>query len=161
MGYGYCPSGASGDSDVQRGWYGSGMMGGGHGGMMGGGRGGMMGGPMMGGAGAFDSEHAHAWLESAKGEIGITAAQEQTWQAYADAVEADRTSMLAMHQQMPAMMSQAGPSAPDRLQAHLGFMQARVASLQQVQQTSQALFEVLTAEQRQRANQVLWSGCWR
>jgi hypothetical protein len=69
--------------------------------------------------------------------------------------------MLAMHQQMPAMMSQSGADAPDRLQAHLGFMQARLASLRRVQQTSQALFQVLTPEQRQHADEVLWSGCWR
>jgi LTXXQ motif family protein len=165
MGYGYCPGGASDQAGAQQGWYGSGMMGGrgmmGGGHMMGSGQGMMGAGPMMGAAGAFDPEQAHGWLESAKSQIGITAAQEQSWQAYADAVEADRASMRAMHQQMPAMMSQSGGDAPDRLQAHLGFMQARLASLQQVQQTSQALFQALTPEQRERADQVLWSGCWR
>jgi hypothetical protein len=158
MGYGYCPGAASGEEGGQRGWYGSGMMGG-RGGMMGGG---MMGaGPMMGGAGAFDPQQAHAWLEAAKSQIGITSVQELAWNAYAQAVEADRASMLDMHQQMPAMMSGTGSSAPDRLQAHLSFMQTRVTSLQQVQETSQALYQVLTPEQRQSADQVLWSGCWR
>lgn len=164
MGYGYCPGAASGEGGGQQGWYGSGMMGG-RGGMMGGGMmdgSGMMGaGPMMGGAGAFDPQQAHAWLEAAKSQIGITPAQEPAWNVYAQAVEADRASMLEMHQQMPAMMSGTGSSAPDRLQAHLSLMQTRVTSLQQVQETSEALYQVLTPEQRQSADQVLWSGCWR
>jgi hypothetical protein len=67
--------------------------------------------------------------------------------------------MLQMHSQMPAMMS-AQSSAPDRLQAHLGFMSARLASLQQIEAATQALYQILTAQQRQRADQTLWSGCW-
>jgi hypothetical protein len=159
MGYGYCPGAANADGGGQQGWYGSGMMGGRrHGGMMGGG---MMAGPMMGGGGAFNPEQAAAWLDAAKAEIGITAEQEQAWSAYADAVQADRESMLAMHAQMPTLMGGGGgANAPDRLQAHLGLMQARIASLQDVQASTQALFQVLTPEQRERANRTLWSGCW-
>jgi hypothetical protein len=152
MAYGYCP-GAGGADGAPQGWYGPGMMGGGRGGgMMHGG-----GGPMMG-RGGFSAEATTAWLEAAKAQIGVTAAQEQAWSAYADAVQADRASMAQMHAQMPMM--QPGANAPDRLQAHLDLMQARFASLQQVQAASQALYQALSDDQRARANQTLWSGCW-
>lgn len=149
MSYGYCPGGPSANGAPQQGWYGSGMMSSGH----------MMGGPMMGGGAPFDPQQTAAWLDAAKTQIGITHAQDQAWSTYADAVQADRASMLQMHAQMPTMMSP-GANAPDRLQAHLALMAARQSSLQQVQTASQALYQVLTPEQRQRANQTLWSGCW-
>ena len=165
MAYGYCPGAPSGNGGAQQGWYGPGMMGG-HGGgttgggMMGGSGGGRMGGPMMGRGGAFDPQQATAWLDAAKTQIGVTSAQEQAWSAYADTVQADRASMYSMHAQMPTMIGNSGADAPDRLQAHLGFMQTRLASLQQVQTASWALFAVLTPDQRNRADQTLWSGCW-
>ena len=167
MAYGYCPGATNDQRGAQRGWYGSGMMGGGGrmmgggGGMMGSGggmmsgRGQMMGGGMMG----FDPEATSAWLDQANTEIGVTAAQEEAWSRYADAVETDRAAMLQMHDQMPSMMA-AGDNAPDRLQAHLGMMSARLASLQQIEEATQALYAALTPEQRTRADQVLWSGCW-
>lgn len=144
---------------------GNGMMSGGGarsngGGMMGGGDGSWMGGPMMGGGRAFDPQQATAWLGAAKTQIGITAPEEQAWSTYAAAVQADRAAMYEMHEQMPAMMNASGVNAPDRLQAHLDLMQARLAPLQQVQTTSRALFDLLTPEQRQLADQTLWSGCW-
>lgn len=154
MSYGYCPGGPSANGAPQQGWYGSGMMGSGH--MMGGP---MTGGPMMGRGALFDPQQTAAWLDAAKTQIGVTHAQDQAWSAYADAVQADRESMLQMHAQMPAMMG-TGANAPDRLQAHIALMAARQASLQQVQAASQALYQLLTPEQRQRANQTLWSGCW-
>jgi Spy/CpxP family protein refolding chaperone len=117
----------------------------------------MMGPGMRGG---FDPEQTTAWLDNARREIGVTAAQEQAWTAYADAVQADRAAMAAMHAQMPAMMGGAGADAPTRLQAHLSFMQARLDSLRQVTSASEALYEVLTPEQRTQANRTLWSGCW-
>jgi hypothetical protein len=114
---------------------------------------------MMGRGALFDPQQAAAWLDAAKTQIGVTRAQERAWSAYADAVEADRASMLQMHAQMPTMMG-SGANAPDRLQAHIALMAARQASLQQVQAASQALYQELAPDQRQRANQVLWSGCW-
>ncbi|MDX2275030.1 MAG: Spy/CpxP family protein refolding chaperone [Hyphomonadaceae bacterium] len=150
MSYGYCPGGPTANGGPQQGWYGPGMMGGaGH----------MMGGPMMGGGASFDSQQTARWLDAARTRIGITRAQEEAWSAYADAVQADRASMLQMHSQMPMMMGSGG-SAPDRLQAHVALMAARQASLQQVQVASQVLYQILTAEQRQQADQTLWSGCW-
>lgn len=147
MAYGYCPGAAIGNGAHRQGWYGGGMMGG---------RGGMMSGGMAYG---FEPQQTAAWLDAAKRELGIGSAQEAAWSAYADAVQADHASMLAMHAQMPAMMS-AASAAPDRLQAHLNFMQARLASLQLVETASRTLFQVLTPNQRARANQTLWSGCW-
>ena len=149
MGYGYCPGATDESGASAQGWYGPMMVG----------MGGMMGGGMMG-RGGFDPQQTSAWLDAAKSEIGVTAAQQQAWSAYAEAVEADRAAMLAMHAQMPAMMGAANANAPDRLQAHLSFMQARLASLQQVEAASQALYQVLTPDQRARANRTLWWGCW-
>jgi LTXXQ motif family protein len=149
MSYGYCPSSTGSANGSSQGWYGPGMM-----------QGGMMGGGMMGRTGGpFDPQQTQAWLDQARTQIGVTAAQESAWAAYASAVAADRASMLQMHAQMPAMMSTQA-SAPDRLQAHLGLMSARLASLQQIEAATQALYQVLTPQQRQRADQTLWSGCW-
>jgi hypothetical protein len=146
MAYGYCPGGGAGAQGGGRGWYGPGMMGGG--------------GHMMGGGGApLDTARTDAWLDEAKTAIGIAAEQETLWSAYADAVRADRTSMLEMHNQMPAMM-QRGANGPDRLQAHLSLMSTRLASLQGVEAATRALYEAMSAEQRQRADDALWSGCW-
>jgi hypothetical protein len=81
------------------------MMGGGQGGrgdMMGGGKGGMMGGcPMMGGGmgGMMMRPSMHGMMMGSvpmmegrlayiKADLGITADQEQVWNAYADAVRA-------------------------------------------------------------------------
>jgi hypothetical protein len=48
-----------------------------------------------------DPQQTAAWLDTARREIGVTDAQAQAWSAYADAVQADRASMAAMHAQMP------------------------------------------------------------
>lgn len=144
MGYGYCPGATN---ERRQGWYGPGMMGG-H----------MMGGPMMGGRG-FDASRTDEWLDAAKAGIGITTAQEQLWSAYADAVRADRASMASMHEQMRALMAP-DLSGADRLDAHLAIMTARLESLRTVQAASRALYNGLSAEQRQQADHALWSGCW-
>jgi hypothetical protein len=120
---------------------------------------GHMAGGMMGG-GAFDTEQTAAWLEQAKTRIGVTPAQEGEWSAYADAVADDRAAMLEMHSQMPAMMMMSGSNASDRLQAHLDIMATRLSSLQRVNEATRGLYGVLTPEQRQRADEALWSGCW-
>lgn len=152
MGYGYCPGAPDTGDQAGQGWRGPGMMMG-RGGMMGGGR---MGGPMHG----ADPQQTASWLDSASREIGVTGGQQQAWSAYAEAVQADRAAMAAMHAQMPAMMGDANADAPARLAAHTSFMQARLESLQRVQAASEALYSVLTPEQRTRANRALWSGCW-
>jgi Spy/CpxP family protein refolding chaperone len=139
MSYGYCPGYARGSRGPSQGWYGPGMMGG-H----------MMGGGMM---------SSGAWLDQARTELGVTQAQEQAWSAYVEAVEADRGAMLAMHSQMSAQMVP-GANAPDRLQAHIDMMSTRLTSLQQIETATRALYQVLTPEQRERADRTLWSGCW-
>jgi hypothetical protein len=146
MHYGYCPGARSGADGRAWGWHGPGMMGGGA--MMG--RGGMMGG---------DGVDVSAWLDNAKTTIGITAAQETAWSAYVEAAQADRATMVDMHSQMYSAMS-AGAHAPDRLQAHIDLMSSRLASLERVQAATRALYEALAPEQRARADQALWSGCW-
>lgn len=139
MHYGYCPGASAGAGGAERGWHGPGMMAGG----------GMMG---------SRSADVTTWLDSAKAEIGVTSAQEQAWAAYVEAAQTDRTGMTAMHSQMRSL--NAAVNAPDRLQAHIEVMSARLASLQGVQSATRALYDVLTPEQRERADRALWSGCW-
>ena len=133
MHYGYCPGAPAAANGAQRGWHGPGMM--------------------------MRGVDAGAWLDDAKTRIGVTTAQDSAWSAYAEAVEADRASMYGMHEQMRASVID-GASAADRLQAHINMMSARLASLQRVGDATRALYDVLAPEQRQRADQVLWSGCW-
>ncbi len=143
---GYCPGTADGQA---RGWYGPGMMG--RGGMMGGGS-------MMSGAGLSGAD-ADAWLADAKKEIGVKAAQEAAWSDYVDAVETDRASVVAMHDQMQAL-HRPDASAPDRLQVHAQLMAARANAMAQLRTATQTLYQQLTPEQKKKADRALWSGCW-
>jgi hypothetical protein len=142
MSYGYCPGAAGGASPHSQGWYGPGMVDE----------------AMMGQVGDAEQQ-TQAWLDQARAQIDVKPEQEGAWSTYANAVEADRASMLQTHNQMPAMMN-AQASAPDRLQAHLSLMSERLASLQQIEAATQALYSVLTPDQRARADRILWSGCW-
>ncbi len=145
-----------------------GMMGPGPGGMMGQGPGGMMGKgmmagcPMMGGMGRhgmmMDSvpmmEGRLAYL---KADLEITEAQTSAWEAYADAVRARHAAMQGMHAEMMQAM-QTG-SAMARMDAHIKAMESMVESLKALKPATEALYAVLTDEQKKQADQLLGGGC--
>ena len=138
-----------------------GMMGPGTCSMMGGmGQGMMMGwgmmnpammGMMMGGPAA------QGRLAYMKAELGITDAQTAAWDGYASAVNARVTSMQGMHAGMMQAM-QTG-TAITRMDAHIKAMQSMLDSMQALKPATEALYAVLTDEQKQKADLLLVTGC--
>ena len=126
----------------------SGMMGRGAQGMMGVGMQGMMmgSGPIMEGGLAYQ-----------KAELGITEDQTAAWDNYAAAFKARGTAMQSMHADMMQAM-QTG-SAMARMDAHIKAMESMVESLKALKPSTEALYAVLTDEQKQKADQLLGGGC--
>jgi hypothetical protein len=123
------------------------MMGGARGSMMGGMQGMMMGsGPMMEGGLAYQ-----------KAELGITEDQTAAWSSYVAAVKARGTAMQGMHADMMQAM-QTG-SAMARMDAHIKSMEAMVESLKALKPATEALYAVLTDEQKKKSDQLLGGGC--
>ena len=126
------------------GWQGMGMgpgMGGYHG-MMG--MGGM--GPGMGGGSvAATSER----LAEAKSALGITAAQEDAWKAYAQAV-INQSALMNAHRE--TMMSGGMPPSGDQ---RFAMHQQGTQMAQQAAQASQDLYRVLAPGQKAKANNLL------
>ena len=134
------------------GGYGPGMMGGRSGGygpgMMGGPGGGygrgMMGGPgMMGGYGYTDQQVADI-----KSTLGITADQEDAWNAYIGAVRG-REAMMQSHWQA---MSSNAPMTPEQ---RLAFHQQGYNQMQQLIDARRHLFDVLNPQQRAKADSLI------
>ena len=115
------------------------------------GRGCMMGtGPMMmGGPG----QHIEGRLAFLKTELGITPAQEQVWNAYAEAFRASASAMQGMHEQM---MSGGMPaSAPERMRRHEQMMSARLDALKKLNAAASPLYDALSPQQKERADALL------
>ena len=106
----------------------------------------MMGGPAVQGRLAY-----------VKAELGITDAQASAWDGYASAVSAQVTSMQGMHAGM--MQAIQSGSAMDRIDAHIKAMEAMVESLKALKPATEALYAVLTDEQKQKADLLLVTGC--
>jgi hypothetical protein len=149
----------------QGGMMGPGMMHGpgmGQGGMMGSGmmhcpgmmQGSGMPGPMMGGP----QQHIEGRLAFLKTELKITSQQEQVWSAYAEAARVSAKSMQGMHDQMIQMMSSStNPIAmPERMQWHEQMMSSRLEALKKLRSAAVPLYNALSAEQKQIADNLLW-----
>lgn len=129
-----------------------GMMGG-WGAMMGMGPGGMMGGSVS---------DMTARLTDIKGELGITPAQEDAWKAYEQAVINQSTVMNAHRQTMWS-----GPMPPP-VDQRAAMHQQGTETMQKTAQAAQGLDQVLSPEQKARADDLLlfrpgrcmaWFGC--
>lgn len=155
MGYGMMGQGMMGG-----GMMGPGMMGyGGTGpGMMGYGMGpGMMGYHMMGpGMMMSYGPMMQGQLTYLKAELGITDAQNAAWQAYVDAVQARSTTMQAMHATM--MQAWQSGTALERMDAHLNAMQSMLDSMKAIKPATEALYKLLTDEQKKKADLLLGNG---
>ena len=132
----------------------NGMMGGGMQGMMGGMMGqGMMGpGMMMGFGPAMEGQLAYL-----KAELAITDAQTDAWDGYVKAVKARATTMQGMHKDM--MQAMHSGTALDRMEAHTQAMQSMLDSMKAIKPATEALYKVLTDEQKKKADLLLGNGC--
>ncbi len=144
---------------------GTGMMGGGQG-MMGGDQGGPMGpgtmmggrmghGPMMGMRGMMGdpSERIEGRLAFLRAELGITAEQEDEWDAFAEAARASAAAMGGMHATMMSM--QGPPPLPERLSMMEDMMTARLEALRGMREAVGPLYEALSPEQRETADSLM------
>lgn len=143
--------------EAGQGMRGPGMMGRGgmHGRMMG--RDCPMMGMMMGGSGDTFAKGRIAFL---KAELAITDGQKPVFDAYAEALKSNLQNMRGMRQTMMEAKSAKTPVA--RLDAHLAMMEGRMASLSEVRPKLAALYDVLSADQKTKANLLLTGmGCMR
>jgi hypothetical protein len=124
-------------------------------------QGGMMGRdcPMMGMmTGGGENTFAKGRIAFLKAELGITDGQKTVFDAYAAALKDNLESMRGMHQAMMGAMSSETPV--ERLDAHLGMMENRMASLKEVKPKLQVLYAALSDDQKKKANTVLTGmGC--
>jgi hypothetical protein len=152
-------SGMMGDCPNMGGMMGGGMMGQGQGGgMMGQGQGGcMMGGGMMGQGMMHSRPMMEARLAYIKADLEITDAQTNAWNAYADAVRAHYGAMASSREAMLKAM-QTG-KALERMDARIQAIQTKLDSLKALKPATEALYKVLTDEQKKKADQLLGGGC--
>ncbi len=92
-----------------------------------------------------------------KADLEITDAQLATWNAYADAVRARHATMESMHAEM--MNATQSGSALERMDARIKAMESKVEGLKALRPTIEALYAVLSDEQKKKADQSLVGGC--
>ena len=119
---------------------------------MGAGMQGMMGGSMMMDYGP----RMEGRLAYIKAELGITDAQTAAWDAYASAVRARAETMQSMHKDM--MQAMQSGTAIDRMDAHIKAMEAMVEKLKALKPATEALYAVLSDDQKKKADQLLGGG---
>lgn len=122
-------------------------------GMMGGGMRGMMGPGMMMGNGPM-MEGRLAYL---KAELGISDPQTEAWNGYVSAIKARASTMQSSHAAM--MQAMQSGTAVERLQAHVRAMESMVESLKALTPPTEALYKVLSDEQKKKADLLLGAGC--
>jgi len=111
--------------------------------------------PMMGGATATHAEGRIAFL---KAELAITDQQKEAWEAYAAAIKKNLDGMQVMRETMMTVMQAKSPV--ERLDAHIGAMDARVAALKEIKPALANLYAALSDEQKKKADELLTGmGC--
>ena len=92
-----------------------------------------------------------------KADLGITEAQMPAWNEYADTVRARHTKMEDMHAGM--MKAKESGSALQRMDARIERLESMLDSLKALKPATDALYAVLTDEQKKKADQLLGGGC--
>ena len=103
------------------------------------------------------SAMAEGRLAYLKAELDIAKDQEASWEAYAEAVNDRATSMQGMHQSMAALMDDG--TAIDRMEARITGMEAMLDAMKAVKPTTEALYAVLSEEQKEKADELIGMGC--
>lgn len=92
-----------------------------------------------------------------KGELDITAAQTEAWDAYSAAVEARVELMQTLHQSMVETM-QAG-TATERMDARIASMEAMLESMKAMKPATEGLYAVLDDNQKKVADELIGADC--
>ncbi|MBP2292702.1 Spy/CpxP family protein refolding chaperone [Azospirillum rugosum] len=114
--------------------------------------------PMMGqpggmGAMGLPFEHVEGRIAFLKAELGITDAQAQPWNAFADALRANAKAHQAQHERM---VKGGMPSSwPDRLALQQTALSAHLDALKALDAAAKPLYAVLTDDQKKAADRLL------
>lgn len=106
--------------------------------------------PMMAG---MMSSHVDARLAFLRTELKITAEQSAAWDRYAEAYRGAANSMHSMHG-----MGMMQGDLPSRLAAHQAMMAAHLEALKAISGPLNALYAVLSAEQKKSADDLIGMG---
>ena len=100
---------------------------------------------------------AEGRLAYLKAELNISKDQEEAWDTYAEAVKDRAATMQGMHQTMMALMDDG--TAIDRMEARIAGMEAMLDSMKAVKPATEALYAVLSKEQKEKADDLIGMGC--
>lgn len=118
---------------------------------------GMMGQGMMDHMGMMYGPMLEGRLAYIKAELAITDAQSAAWNGYVSAAKARASGMQGMHETMMKTM-QSG-TAVARMDAHIKAMEGMTEALKALKPATEALYAVLTPDQKKKADLLLGMGC--
>lgn len=119
-------------------------------------RGSMGGGMMMGNHSRMGAMVAGR-LAYLKSELKITDTQTDAWKGYADAANSRVEMMKGMRQTMMSAMQNG--NAVDRMEARIAGMQAMLEAMKAIAPATEALYAVLTDDQKKTADQLIGADC--
>lgn len=112
-------------------------------------------GPMAGCPGSH--QDAEARLAQLRAALNITPAQEAAWSAYAAAYR-QHAALMPMHAVMGAGMGHMAGPAPERMRHHEEMMANHLETMRALRANLEALYGVLTPEQRAAADALQCGG---
>ncbi len=92
-----------------------------------------------------------------KADLGITDAQAAAWDGYVSTVKARGDAMQGMHATM--MQAMQSGTAMARMDAHTAAMQSMMDSMKALKPATEALYKVLSDDQKKKADMLLGMGC--
>jgi hypothetical protein len=98
---------------------------------------------------------AEGKLAFLKSLLGITEAQSGPWNAFAEAVRAQAKSLAESQQKRMPPPGQPEVTLPQWVDLHLQMMEEHLVAMKKVKPALDALYQVLTPEQRQKADQLV------
>ena len=101
---------------------------------------------------------AEGKLAFLKSWLGITEAQSGPWNAFAEAVRAQAKSMAEAQQKRMPTPGQPELTLPQWVDLHLQMMEEHLAAMKKIKPALDALYQALTPEQRQKADQLIRMG---
>ena len=118
---------------------------------------GMMGQGKMGKGMMHSRPMMEARLAYIKADLEITDAQTDAWNAYADAFRKRHDAMASMRTDM--MEAKNSGTAEERLDARITATEAKLEGLKALKAPTEGLYQVLSDEQKKKADALLGSGC--
>lgn len=101
---------------------------------------------------------AEGKLAFLKSLLGITAAQSGPWNTFAEVVRAQAKSLAESQQKRMPASGQPELSLPQWVDLHLETMEEHLAAMKKIKPALDALYQALTPEQRQKADQLIRIG---